>query len=114
LSEIATEILIVLLLIAANGVLALSEMAIVTARKARLQQRVDEGDQGAQSALSLAEKPTRFFSTTQRGIMSTPVLSPAVMIFKLTGRWNLSLHLKGVREVIRIANSSQSVARNPG
>src|SRR5574341_1431142 len=76
-SEIATEILIILLLIAANSLLALSEMAIVTARKARLQQRADEGDQGAQSALELAEKPTRFFSTTQIGITLIGVLSGA-------------------------------------
>lgn len=76
-SEIATEILIILLLIAANGLLALSEMAIVSARKVRLQQRADGGDPGAQAALLLAEKPTRFFSTTQIGITLIGVLTGA-------------------------------------
>jgi putative hemolysin len=76
-SEIVTEILIILLLIATNSLLALSEMAIVSARKARLQQKADEGDKGAQSALAVAEKPTRFFSTTQIGITLIGVLSGA-------------------------------------
>jgi putative hemolysin len=58
-----TEILILTLLILANGIFAMSEMAVISARKARLRQRLEEGDRGAAIALSLAEKPTRFLST---------------------------------------------------
>ncbi|MEZ4736940.1 MAG: hemolysin family protein [Caldilineaceae bacterium] len=62
------EVLIVLLLIIANGVFALSEAAVVASRKARLQQRAQEGDPNAQVALELAEDPSRFLSTVQIGI----------------------------------------------
>ena len=75
--NITTEVIIILLLIAANGVLALAEMAIVSARKTRLQGRIDRGDEGARAALELAEHPTRFFSTTQIGITLIGVLSGA-------------------------------------
>lgn len=62
------ESLIVLLLIVANGLFALSEAAVVASRKARLQQRAQEGDSNAQIALALAEDPSRFLSTVQIGI----------------------------------------------
>jgi len=62
------EVLIVLLLIVANGLFALSEAAVVASRKARLQQRAQEGDSNAQIALALAEDPSRFLSTVQIGI----------------------------------------------
>lgn len=67
-SSTVFEILIVLLLIVANGVFAMSEMAIVTSRKTRLQQLAKEGSTGARAALDLAESPNRFFSTVQIGI----------------------------------------------
>lgn len=70
------EILIVLGLILLNGVLALSEMAIVSARPARL--RAIEGkSRGAAAALRLAEHPGRFLSTVQIGITMVGVLSGA-------------------------------------
>lgn len=62
------EIAIVLLLVLANGVLAMSEMALVTVRAARLKQRADAGDAGSQAALKLLEEPSRFLSTVQVGI----------------------------------------------
>lgn len=62
------EALIVLLLIVANGLFALSEAAVVASRKARLQQRAQDGDSNAQIALTLAEDPSRFLSTVQIGI----------------------------------------------
>ncbi len=77
-NRIATEILIVFLLILANGIFALSEMAIVSARKTRLQQRADGGDKSAQAALALSEEPTRFLSTIQVGITTIGILSGAV------------------------------------
>jgi len=76
--DVGLEILIVLLLIVLNGVFALSEMAIVSSRKARLQQRANEGDQHAQTALRLAEHPNAFLSTVQIGITLIGVLAGAV------------------------------------
>ena len=62
------EVVILVGLILANGVFAMAEIAIVSARKARLQQRAEEGDVGARQALALANEPTRFLSTIQIGI----------------------------------------------
>lgn len=73
----ATEILVLILLITANGVFSMAEMAVVSARKARLRQRVEEGDKGAVIAMSLAEKPTRFLSTVQIGITLIGIMSGA-------------------------------------
>ena len=75
--EIAIDILIVVFLVLSNGIFALSEMAIVSARKTRLQQRADEGDKGAETALALSQKPTRFLSTIQVGITLIGILSGA-------------------------------------
>lgn len=76
--DVGLEILIVLLLIVLNGIFALSEMAVVSSRKARLQQRVNEGDLGAKTALHLAENPNNFLSTVQIGITLIGVLAGAV------------------------------------
>lgn len=76
-NEITTDILIVALLILTNGVLALSEMAIISARKSRLQQKADDGDTGAKAALRLANEPTRFLSTVQVGITLIGIFSGA-------------------------------------
>lgn len=62
------EFLILLLLIVLNGVFAMSEIAVVSARKTRLQAMVEEGKTGADAALALAESPNRFLSTVQIGI----------------------------------------------
>ena len=74
---VATEILIVLLLLVLNGVFAMSELAIVTARKVRLEQRAADGDAGARAALALAHDPTQFLSTVQVGITLIGVLAGA-------------------------------------
>lgn len=69
------EIPILIALIILNGVFAMSEIALVTARKARLQKLIDEGDTAAAAALQLGENPTRFLSTIQIGITSIGVLN---------------------------------------
>ncbi len=71
------EILIILVLIIANGVFSMSEMAIVSARKVRLQQLANQGDVKAQAALKLAESPNQFFSTIQIGITLIGILTGA-------------------------------------
>ena len=72
------EIAILLALILVNGLFAMSEIALVTARKARLQRHIDEGDRGAMAAVKLGEDPTRFLSTVQIGITSIGVLNGVV------------------------------------
>lgn len=62
------EILIVLSLTIINGVFAMSEASLVAARKARLQQRANEGNKGARAALELLASPNSFLSTVQIGI----------------------------------------------
>ncbi|WP_082172228.1 CNNM domain-containing protein [Limnoraphis robusta] len=59
------EILIVLLLVLINGVFAMCEIAIVSSRKARLQQLANTGNQKAHTALELANTPNRFLLLTQ-------------------------------------------------
>lgn len=68
LPSIVGHIAIILLLILANGVFAMSEIAIISAKKALLQRRAEEGDKGAATALDLANSPNRFLSTLQVGI----------------------------------------------
>ena len=72
------EVAILFALIVLNGLFAMSGIALVTARKARLQKLVDEGDAGARAAVKLGEDPTRFLSTIQIGITSIGVLNGIV------------------------------------
>ena len=71
------EILILFLLILINGFLAMSELAVVSARKARLKLRAAEGVPGYQSALELADNPGHFLSTVQIGITTIAILTGA-------------------------------------
>lgn len=71
------ELAVAVFLIALNGVFALSELAIVSARKARLKTMVDSGRVGAKAALALAEDPGRFLSTVQIGITLVGILAGA-------------------------------------
>jgi len=71
------EILIVVLLIVLNGVFSLSEIAVVSSRKAVLQQRAQAGDAKARAALELANSPNRFLSTVQIGITLIGILTGA-------------------------------------
>ncbi|CAN5117987.1 hemolysin family protein [soil metagenome] len=68
LSNNLTEALIILMLVLINGVLAMSEIAIVSSRKTKLQQWADNGDAGAKAALKIAGAPNDFLSTIQIGI----------------------------------------------
>lgn len=72
-----TEIAIVLFLTVLNGVLAMSELAVVSARPARLKVLAEQGSLGAETALRLAGDPGRFLSTVQIGITLVGVLSGA-------------------------------------
>jgi magnesium and cobalt exporter, CNNM family len=76
-SNVATEVVVILALLVLNGLLAMAEIAIVSARKARLRQQADSGDAGAAAALELAEDPNRFLSTVQIGITLVGILAGA-------------------------------------
>jgi putative hemolysin len=76
-NAVAVELLIVGLLILLNGALAMAEMALVSSRKARLEQWANAGDQRARAALELANEPTRFLSTVQVGITLLGILAGA-------------------------------------
>ena len=72
------EVLILIGLVVLNGLFAMSEIALVTARKARLMKLASEGDHAAGVALKLGEDPTRFLSTIQIGITSISILNGIV------------------------------------
>jgi putative hemolysin len=72
------EILLIIFLTVANGIFSMSELAIVSARRVRLQQRAKKGDKGALAALELAEEPNSFLSTVQIGITLIGILAGAV------------------------------------
>ena len=74
---LALEISIVVALICLNGLLAMSELAVVSSRPARLKPMADRGQAGARTALRLAADPGRFLSTVQIGITLVGVLSGA-------------------------------------
>ncbi len=71
------EILVILLLILANALFVMSELAIVSARKVRLQQLAERGDAKARVALTLASSPNQFLATVQIGITLLTILSGA-------------------------------------
>ncbi|WP_439582862.1 hemolysin family protein [Dyadobacter bucti] len=62
------ELLIILLLVLLNGIFSMSEIALVSSRKSRLEAAAKNGDSNAKAALNLANSPTRFLSTVQIGI----------------------------------------------
>lgn len=77
-SDIALEIVFIFLLLIANAIFAMSELAIISARRVRLEPRAEEGDRGAQAALELAATPDIFLSTVQVGITFIGILAGAV------------------------------------
>lgn len=103
--NITLEVLIILLLVLANGVFAGSEIAVVASRKARLQRRAAQGDRRAARALELANDPDRFLSTVQIGITLVGVSAGAV------GGTTIALELAGVlRDVPLTARYAQPLA----
>ncbi|MGZ3582924.1 MAG: hemolysin family protein [Ktedonobacterales bacterium] len=74
---IILEIAITFVLILANGFFSGSEIAVVSARRSRLQQRANSGDRGAVQAIDLAEHPDRFLATVQIGITLISTIAAA-------------------------------------
>ncbi len=76
-SQVAFEVAIVFVLLIANGVFAMAEIAVVSAKKARLRRLADQGNGKARIALELAESPNRFLSTVQIGITLVGIFAGA-------------------------------------
>jgi len=76
-NSIGIEILLIFFLIIVNGLLALSELALISARKTRLEQLAKEGDSRARIALKLVNSPESFLSTIQIGITFVSILAGA-------------------------------------
>jgi putative hemolysin len=77
-NSVIFQAVVILLLIILNGVLSMSEIAVVSARKIRLQQRAKDGSPGAQAALDLSTNPSHFLSTVQIGITLIGILAGAI------------------------------------
>ncbi|NLN61056.1 MAG: HlyC/CorC family transporter [Deltaproteobacteria bacterium] len=75
--SLGSEVLIILILIIANGVFAMSEIAVISSRKERLQQWIKEGHPKAKKAMELASEPSHFLSTVQVGITLIGILAGA-------------------------------------
>ncbi len=76
-TQVAIELLIIFILFLTNGVLAMAEMSLVSARKAKLQVLAQRGNQSARTAAELAQSPNQFLSTVQIGITLVGILAGA-------------------------------------
>jgi len=90
------DLCIILALVLLNGVFSMSELAIVSSRRARLQAMVKDGRSSAQTALDLAAEPGRFLSTVQIGITLIGILAGAYSGARLGGPVGERLALVGV------------------
>jgi putative hemolysin len=88
------EISLVLVLLIANGVFAMTEIAIVSSRKGLLQSMADKGSKGAARALALSENPNRFLSTVQIGITLVGIVAGAL------GSGTVAMRLAEILEVV--------------
>lgn len=90
------DLLITVALIALNGVFALSELAVISSRRGRLQALADGGSRGARTALALAQDPGRFLSTVQIGITLVGILAGAFSGATLGAALTEMLAVRGV------------------
>jgi putative hemolysin len=90
-AHMLTDLILLLVLILLNGAFAMSEIAIVGSRRARLLQMADAGGSGARHALKLASEPTRFLSSVQVGITSIGILNGALGEASISDRLRPSL-----------------------
>ena len=94
------EIVIVVVLILCNGLLSMSELAVVNSRPARLKVMANDGNKGAAVALRLAEDPGKFLSSAQVGISLIGVLSGAFSGATLGDRFTEWLVGQGLDEAV--------------
>ena len=94
------EIAVVLVLVALNGLIALSELAVVSSRRSRLKALAQEGRRGANRALALAADPSRFLSTVQIGITAVGLIAGAYSGATLTAGLTAILVERGVPSAV--------------
>ena len=103
---LSVEIIIVVVLIVINGLLSMSELAVVSSRPARLSLLAAKGVRGAERALTLAADPGKFLSTVQIGITLVGVLSGAFSGATLGQRltqWLVELGLSsGIADIVGV------------
>ncbi|MGI6302252.1 MAG: hemolysin family protein [Verrucomicrobiota bacterium] len=100
------DIALLIALILLNGVFAMSEIALVTARKSRLQRMADDGDRSAAIAMRLGEEPTQFLSTVQIGITAIGILNGIVGESALAGPLSKLIQGLGVDPQISAVGST--------
>jgi putative hemolysin len=101
--SISTEIIIILALVIINGILSMTEMALVSSKKSRLQHLAENGDMGAKKALDALSDPNRFFSSIQIGITLIGILAGVfggATVAKNLGEW-----LKGIAFIGRYGHT---------
>jgi putative hemolysin len=79
------DVIVIVALVVLNGLLAMSELAIVSARRPRLEAMVRKGSRGAQAAMDLSAEPGRFLSTVQIGITLVGIIAGAYSGASLSG-----------------------------
>ena len=94
-----TDILIILLLIILNGFFSLAEVALISARKNRIEAMAKSGSRSAASALKLMNDPDRFLSTAQVGITIVAILTGLFSGEEFAGRFGNVLSSLGMSEV---------------
>ncbi len=92
------EIFIIILLILLNGVFAMSEIAIISARKSSLQSDANKGSKAARTALKLANDPDRFLSAVQVGITLIGILTGIFSGNKIAAEFSAILQRAGMAE----------------
>ncbi len=92
------EILLLITLVVLNGLFAMSEIALVTARRARLARLAEDGDGAAIVAIKLHDEPTRFLSTIQIGITSIGILNGIVGEAVLAEPFAIWMHELGLEK----------------
>ena len=98
------DFLLIVFLTLLNGVFSMSELALASSRKARLNAMAESGDRGSQAALDLLEKPTKFLSSVQVGITSIGMLNGIIGEAAFSG--GVSLWLQGLGVSLRGADIS--------
>jgi len=104
-SSLLIELAFILVLILANGIFAAAEIAVVSARKGRLEQAAARGQQGATVALELADNPNHFLSTVQVGITLIGTLAAVFGGARLA-----DVFTDGLRTIPALAPYAQSIA----
>lgn len=103
------EVLFIILLIIANGIFAMAEIAIISARKAKLQQLINEGNTKAKIALELANSPNKFLSTIQIGITLIGIFAGALGGATLAKELEIFIYSTPMLEILRPYSGSLAI-----